>query len=90
MHYIYVLESKIDRSWYIGRTSNIDRRLNEHNTGNSIYTNKKKPWKLIYLEGYMDIDDAKGREEYLKSGAGIIRLKQQLNNYLSFRKEYNG
>jgi putative endonuclease len=82
MNFVYVLESELDNSWYIGRTSNIKRRLSEHNSGKSIYTNKKKPWKLIYLEGYLNFDDAKGRENYLKSGAGRIRLKNQLMNYL--------
>jgi putative endonuclease len=83
MNYVYVLESYVDKSWYIGQTSDIDRRLIEHNNGNSVYTNKKKPWKLMYLEGYCNITDAKKRETYLKSGAGRIRLKQQLTNYLS-------
>lgn len=82
MNFIYVLESKLDGSWYIGRTSNMERRLSEHNSGKSNYTNKKKPRKLIYFEGYLNINDTKGREKYLKSGAGRIRLKDQLNNYL--------
>ncbi len=83
MHHVYVLESLKDKSWYIGKTSNIKRRLMEHNSGNSTYTNKKKPWKLIYLESYVNEKDALGREEYLKSGAGRIRLKMQIKNYLS-------
>jgi putative endonuclease len=85
MYYIYVLESLIDKSWYIGRTNNIKRRIKEHNTGKSIYTNKKRPWKIIYIEGYLIFDDAKGREKYLKSGAGRLRLKEQMKYYLKSR-----
>lgn len=83
MYFVYLLESKIDKSWYIGKTGDIRRRLLEHNRGHSIYTNKKKPWKIIFLECYINDRDAQGREKYLKSGAGRIKLEEQLKNYLN-------
>ena len=56
----------------------------EHNAGYGSKTTKKKSeWKRIYCEGYLDIQDAKGREIFLKSGAGRRFLKKQLSNYLS-------
>ena len=93
MYWIYVLECSNDQSWYIGYTSNLKKRLVEHQSGYGSETTKKKimgaqqrgealRWKLIYCEGYLDIKDAKGREVFLKSGSGRRFLKKQLKNYL--------
>ncbi|MFH1473091.1 MAG: GIY-YIG nuclease family protein [bacterium] len=83
MYWIYVLEAE-DTSWYIGYTSNLEKRLKEHQSGYGSKTTKKlSDLKLIYCEGYLNINDAKGREMFLKSGAGRKFLKKQLRNYLS-------
>jgi len=91
MYWIYVLECGDDKSWYIGYTSNLKRRLEQHNNGYGGKTTSRiakqrgeaLPWKLIYCEGYLNIRDAKGREIFLKSGSGRRFLKKQLANYLS-------
>lgn len=83
MYWIYVLECQNDKSWYIGYTSNLRKRLVEHQSGyGSGTTKKKKDWKLIYCEGYLNIQDVKGREIFLRSGSGRRFLKKQLKNYL--------
>ena len=83
MYWIYVLECGDDKTWYIGYTSNLKKRLGEHQSGNGSKTTKKKVnWKIIYCEGYLDIRDAKGREIFLKSGSGRKFLKKQMRNYL--------
>jgi len=84
MHYVYLLISEKDESWYIGETSDLERRFLDHNRGFSRYTNQHRPYKMVYYEAYLDKKDAKGREKYLKSGAGRIRLKEQLRNYLQY------
>lgn len=84
MYYVYILENLNDKSWYIGSTSNLDRRVDEHLNGSGGRTTRiKKGWKLIYCEGYLDKKDALGREVFLKSGAGRRFLKKQLKNYLT-------
>lgn len=84
MYWIYLLECPDDNNWYIGYTSNLKKRLTEHQSGYGSKTTKKKSeWKLIYCEGYLDIKDAKGREVFLKSGSGRRFLKKQLKSYLS-------
>jgi len=86
MYYIYILENLDDKSWYIGSTSNLDRRVEEHLNGSGGRTTRiKKNWKLIYCEGYLEKKDALGREKFLKSGAGRRFIKKQLNNYLSLK-----
>ena len=83
MHCVYVLRSKKDNSLYIGYTTNLKQRLDEHNRGHSVFTKSKTPYELIYFEGYINKKDAKGREKFLKSGAGWRFLKKQLKHTLS-------
>lgn len=83
MYYVYLLKCREDKSWYIGYSSDLKRRLTEHNSGyGSRTTSIKGSWKLIYYEAYLNKDDAIGREKFLKSGSGRIFLKKQLKNYL--------
>jgi predicted GIY-YIG superfamily endonuclease len=56
-NYIYVLKLVEDR-YYVGRTSNIFRRIKEHFTvGGSVYTKKYKPLKVIEVEEEKTSDD---------------------------------
>ena len=77
-YYVYVLQSQIDNSWYIGYTNNLKKRIIEHNSGKTITTNKKNPYSLIYCEAALDKSDAIAREKYLKSGMGRKYLKNRL------------
>ncbi len=82
MYYIYILENQIDKSLYIGFTSNPQRRLKEHQAGSGGRTTRlKRNWKLIYLEGYLIKTDAVGREKFLKGGSGRKYLNKQLRHY---------
>lgn len=84
MYFVYVLENKLDKSWYTGFTENLESRIAHHNQKlGGDYTKKMAgKWELIYYEAYMDKKDALGREGFLKSGAGRRFLKKQLRNYL--------
>ncbi|HOX30271.1 MAG TPA: GIY-YIG nuclease family protein [Candidatus Paceibacterota bacterium] len=83
MYYVYLLQSLSDGSFYIGYTNDLKRRLDEHNNGKSKYTKFKKPFVLIFYEAFLNIDDAKAREEYLKSGWGRQSIKKLLKNHLA-------
>jgi putative endonuclease len=79
MHFVYLLQSSKNKSLYIGVTSDLERRLSQHNNGDSIYTKKYMPWMLIYFEGYRSKVDAYSREKALKLHAqGLRRLKERL------------
>jgi putative endonuclease len=77
-YFVYVLQSLKTARWYIGYTSDLERRITEHNSGRSNWTKNKGPWKLIYNESFSDARTAKAREVYLKSGWGRKWLKRQL------------
>jgi putative endonuclease len=82
-YFVYVLQSQIDNSWYIGYTENIEDRLIAHNSGKNTSTRIKRPWKVIYYECYLCKQDALGREKFLKSGSGHKYIRKQLRNFLA-------
>ena len=82
MFYVYVLHSDADGGWYIGFSTDLRRRLKEHQAGEAFATSYRGPWRLIYYEAYLEEQDALGREQYLKSGGGRRFLKNQLRHYL--------
>ena len=83
MHYVYVLQSMTDDGLYIGYSANLRRRLDEHQAGESFATAHRGPWRLIYYEAYLEEIDARGREEFLKSGLGRKFLLKQCRNYFA-------
>ena len=77
MYYVYVLQSVVEpEHFYVGYTNDLKRRIQTHNSGNSIHTNKFKPWNL---RGYIAFDSeekAKKFENFLKTGNGRIFQKK--------------
>jgi putative endonuclease len=74
--FLYVLKSKNFLKSYVGISEDPLRRLEEHNSGKSNYTNKYKPWKLIYTEKFPDKESAREREIYFKTAAGRRKLRK--------------
>ena len=74
-YFIYVLKSESTGSSYVGHTSNLEKRLVEHNNGKSLSTRGKRPWKLVYKEEYATRSEAALREMYFKSVEGRLELK---------------
>ena len=46
--FLYILQSQNDGDYYKGVTQDIEKRLFEHNTGQSTFTSTKMPWQLVY------------------------------------------
>ena len=63
----YILYSYSIDSYYIGSTSNIQDRIQRHNSGRSIYTKRGKPWTIVYQKNFDTKSDAYQYELYLKS-----------------------
>ncbi|MCL2629735.1 MAG: GIY-YIG nuclease family protein [Alphaproteobacteria bacterium] len=77
MIYVYILESQSNPdTYYISLTDDLERRLNEHNSGKSIHTNKFKPWSFKNIFGFKDRLKAESFENYLKSHSGRAFTKK--------------
>lgn len=65
-HFIYIIECS-DGSWYTGYTTDIARRVAEHNRGEGAkYTRGRTPVKLIYQESFNSRSNAQKREYEIK------------------------
>jgi len=83
MFYVYFIQSIKDKSTYIGYSDNIERRLSEHNAGKVEFTNKYKPYKIVYFEAYLSEKDAREREWNLKNkGSQRDFIKENLEDSL--------
>ena len=79
MFFVYILQSKKNRSFYIGFTPNLKERLKKHMGGLVSSTKHKLPMECIYCEVYRSKKDALIRERQLKRFAkGFASLKGRL------------
>lgn len=84
MHYVYILRSiNHPKRLYIGCTQNIEKRVAEHNIGDSTYSNTYAPWELEAYLAFKNRQVAESFERYLKSGSGHAFLKKRLLPKLS-------
>lgn len=81
MYYVYLLKSTLKNFYYTGCTSNLKKRLTEHNCGEVDSTKAYRPFKLVYYEACLNEKDAYLREKYLKSRLGKNYLKKRLKNW---------
>jgi len=80
MAFVYILLSDKIKRTYVGSTTDIGRRLKEHNDGKNFFTKRYTPWKLFYKEEYSDLGEARKREKYLKTCAGRKFIKKLFDN----------
>jgi len=88
--YVYFLKSLKNSRFYIGSTTNLERRILEHNSGQSTYTSFSKPFELVFSQKFDSITIAKKIEYKIKQfkskkviisiiESGEIKFDQQLN-----------
>jgi putative endonuclease len=71
------LVSCSDGSLYTGITTNVERRISEHNTSKkgAKYTRNKRPVRLVYSEVQSDRSTASKREYFIKKLSRDEKLK---------------
>ena len=77
MYWVYILRSLKDGKHYTGYTSDLKRRLEDHNRGKSISVKSRGPFELVHKEFYIDRKVAIRRERQIKkykSGAAFKSL----------------
>ncbi len=84
MFYVYVIKSKKDKKLYTAYTSNLKRRIIEHNSGNNKSAKSRVPFDLVYYEAYKSRKDTIHRERMLKLRAKALgQLKRRIANSLT-------
>ena len=64
---VYILFSQKLNKYYVGSTSDLNRRLSEHNRGKEKFTKTGLPWQLVYFETCELLADARKREKEIKN-----------------------
>ena len=67
MYTVYILQSQRSGKYYIGYTSNLEKRLKDHNSGKTKSLLKHIPLEIIKTEEYHLYEDARKREAQIKS-----------------------
>jgi len=74
MWYVYIIRCR-DGSLYTGSTTDISRRIKEHNSGKGgSYTRIRQPVKLLYKEIWPSRSKAQARETQIKGWAKRKKL----------------
>jgi predicted GIY-YIG superfamily endonuclease len=81
--YVYVLLSADGRRTYVGVTTDLERRLSQHNgelPGGAKATRQGRPWSIGAHEGPLESRSEAQKIEYrLKRRRGLRRLSEPLN-----------
>ncbi|MFQ5662856.1 MAG: GIY-YIG nuclease family protein [Terriglobia bacterium] len=67
MAFLYILQSESTRRFYIGSTTDLERRLAEHARAQTPSAAKRGPWRLVYREVFPTLSAARQRERRLKA-----------------------
>ena len=66
---VYVLQGQFGKR-YVGLTNDLDRRMKEHRSGNTMGGQLIGKFQLLHTEQFDNCPSARDREKYLKSGGG--------------------
>ena len=69
---VYVLLSEKDHKRYIGSTSDLKRRLNQHNSGQVSATRNRRPLRLYAYQSFNRLIDARICEKKYKKSRGCF------------------
>lgn len=81
-YYVYVLKCGLNRL-YVGYTTDLKRRYEEHKNDRVYSTKRLKVEKIIFYEAFLDKGDALRRESYFKTTKGKRSLRLMLKKYFS-------
>jgi putative endonuclease len=72
---MYIVECA-DRSYYVGSTWDLERRLAQHNSDDqgAAYTRRRRPVRLVYVEYSGSIADAYMREKQVQGWGRAKRI----------------
>jgi len=83
MYYVYILQSMENGRCYVGVTSNLSRRLREHNSGSVKSTAPHRPWEFKKAQEFTDIKLAYRREAFIKSKHSRKIIEKIISGYKS-------
>ena len=83
--HLYILFSQKLNKYYVGSTSDIERRITEHNRGKEKFTKTGVPWDLVYKEELNDLKAARQREHFIKKQKSRIYIEKLISSPDNYR-----
>lgn len=74
--FVYVIASERSGNFrtYVGWTTDLDRRIDQHNKGTGAKSTRGRQWILLYAERYDTRNAAMSREWYLKRDRKLRKM----------------
>ncbi|MFQ5662565.1 MAG: GIY-YIG nuclease family protein [Terriglobia bacterium] len=67
MFTVYILQSERSGRYYVGQTSNLEKRWRYHEAGQTKSARNRGPWRVVYMEEFSTRSEAVRRERRIKS-----------------------
>ena len=71
---VYILYSPLVDRYFVGKTSDMEKSIERHNSGKNKHTKTGLPWNLMYKESFESADTAREKEVAIKSSANREQL----------------
>jgi putative endonuclease len=91
MHYLYILYSKSLDKYYVGETSDITQRLNQHFSGfyKGSYTSQTDDWEKKLVIEFSTINQARKAEIFIKKMKSRKFIEQLIEDSIWFKDKFN-
>ncbi|MBU1100699.1 MAG: GIY-YIG nuclease family protein [Bacteroidetes bacterium] len=76
---LYILKSKSTNKFYVGHTNNMERRVFEHNSGQTKSTKPGIPWELVYTKEFQTNIEANRAELDIKKKKSRKYIEQLIS-----------
>jgi len=74
MYYVYILLNEAKTKTYTGVSDDVN--LTEHNAGRVKSSRAYRPYKIIHVEPFETLSEARQKEKFYKSATGRRKLKE--------------
>jgi predicted GIY-YIG superfamily endonuclease len=79
IYFLYILHSLSAGKYYVGISSDPERRLSYHNTIEKGFTSRYRPWEIVYMKEFPDKKNAQLAECKVKSWKSSLMIRKLLN-----------
>jgi len=77
-YYLYILKSETADRYYVGISSNPQRRLEYHNSFEKGFTSRYRPWRIVFAKEYPSKTEAHAAETMVKDWKSRKMIEQLL------------
>jgi len=75
-HWVYIIQSEADGTYYVGSTENVSARLEQHNLGWTRSTKAMRPWKVVHIQECQTKTEAMKRERQIKQMKSRVYIQR--------------